>query len=357
MVTNLPAEARSKWLRVMEAKTPEEKIRAIQDFLSSVPKHKGTENLVYWAKRRLAELREEAEKQRKKSKGGGISFFLEKEGAGQVLLLGRQDLKNSLMRSLTNVKAEPRDLPVPAMTYYEDVAIQLVNPPQLILDSRLIVSKILGLVRNADSILFVVEDRDEFTKMKEFLENNNIILGRPKGRVVVERSRSSKEGIRIVMMGKLVGTDENEVKHYLESFGIKSAIVKILGEVTLDDVEKSLFEAISFKPAVVASQNSFSFPQVPVVQLDKLDDLRRELFVSLDIIRVYTKEPLEEPTKDPMIMKRGSTVLDVAKKLHSALSENFKYARVWGKSAKFPGQRVGEDHVLEDKDIVEIHTK
>jgi Predicted GTPase len=159
------------------------------------------------------------------------------------------------------------------------------------------------------------------------------------------------------MMGKLVGTDENEVKHYLESFGIKSAIVKILGEVTLDDVEKSLFEAISFKPAVVASQNSFSFPQVPVVQLDKLDDLRRELFVSLDIIRVYTKEPLEEPTKDPMIMKRGSTVLDVAKKLHSALSENFKYARVWGKSAKFPGQRVGEDHVLEDKDIVEIHTK
>jgi len=88
-----------------------------------------------------------------------------------------------------------------------------------------------------------------------------------------------------------------------------------------------------------------------------LDDLRRELFVSLDIIRVYTKEPLEEPTKDPMIMKRGSTVLDVAKKLHSALSENFKYARVWGKSAKFPGQRVGEDHVLEDKDIVEIHTK
>jgi len=89
LVTNLPAEARSKWLRVMEAKTPEEKIRAIQDFLSSVPKHKGTENLVYWAKRRLAELREEAEKQRKKSKGGGISFFLEKEGAGQVLLLGR----------------------------------------------------------------------------------------------------------------------------------------------------------------------------------------------------------------------------------------------------------------------------
>lgn len=75
MVTNLPAEAKTKWLRVMDAKTPEEKIKAIQDFLSSVPKHKGTENLVYWAKRRLSELREESEKQRRKSKAGGLSFF------------------------------------------------------------------------------------------------------------------------------------------------------------------------------------------------------------------------------------------------------------------------------------------
>jgi Predicted GTPase len=63
----------------MEAKTPEEKIRAIQDFLSSVPKHKGTENLVYWAKRRLAELREEAEKQRKKSKGEASPFSLRRK--------------------------------------------------------------------------------------------------------------------------------------------------------------------------------------------------------------------------------------------------------------------------------------
>jgi len=67
MVTNLPAEAKVKWLRVMDAKTTDEKIRAIQDFLSSVPKHKGTENLVYWARRRLAELREETEKQKGKN--------------------------------------------------------------------------------------------------------------------------------------------------------------------------------------------------------------------------------------------------------------------------------------------------
>ncbi|QKR00500.1 TGS domain-containing protein [Metallosphaera tengchongensis] len=357
MVTNLPAEAKTKWLRVMDAKTPEEKIKAIQDFLSSVPKHKGTENLVYWAKRRLSELREESEKQRKKSKGGGLSFFLEKEGAGQILLLGRQDLRNFVMKRLTNVKTEPRDYPVPGMMVYEDALIQLVNPPQIILDSRLIVSKLLGLARNADSLLFAVEDKEEFLKMKEFLENNNVILGKPKGKVVIERFRSSKEGLRIVLLGKFSGTSEEEVRKYLQDFGIKSAIVKVIGEVTLDDVEKSLFEAITFKPAVVASIKPFEAQDIRVVHIEDLDSLRRELFLSLDVIRVYTKEPMEEPTTDPMFMRRGSTVIDVAQKLHSALSENFKYARVWGKSARFPGQRVGEDHVLEDKDIVEIHVK
>lgn len=77
----------------------------------------------------------------------------------------------------------------------------------------------------------------------------------------------------------------------------------------------------------------------------------------LEVIRIYTKEPGEESTKDPLILKKGSTVLDVARKLHSSLAENFRYARVWGKSVKFQGQKVGPSHVLEDKDIVEIHAK
>ncbi|AEE95053.1 TGS domain protein [Acidianus hospitalis W1] len=354
MVTNLPAEAKAKWLKVMDAKTPEEKIKAIQDFLSSVPKHKGTENLVYWARRRLAELREESERQRKK-KSGSFSFFVEKEGAGQIIVLGREELKNPLVRKITNVKQDPKDFPIPAMTYYEDVGIQLVNPPPVILDSKLIVSKIIGLIRNTDGLLFVVEDKNEFLKFKEFLESNNILLGKPKGKVIIEKLRSGKEGIRIILLGKLVNTDENEIRKYLQDFGLKSAIVKIIGEVSLDDVEKSIFETVSYKPAVVVSLNPFDYPAIPVIT--KIDNLPKYLFDSLDIIRVYTKEPGEEPSKDPLILKRGSTVLDVAKKLHSSLYENFKYARIWGKSAKFPGQKVGEDHVLEDKDIVEIHTK
>jgi len=139
LVTNLPAEAKAKWLKYMEAKTTEEKIKALEEFLSAVPKHKGTENLVYWAKRRLAELKEEAELQKRKSRasGRGPQFIIEKEGAGQVLLVGDYELRRELMVKLTGVTQEPETAPVPGMTYYEDVPIQLVNPPPFSLESRL----------------------------------------------------------------------------------------------------------------------------------------------------------------------------------------------------------------------------
>ncbi len=353
MVTNLPAEAKAKWMKVMDAKTPEEKIKAIQDFLSYVPKHKGTENLVYWAKRRLSELKEEAEKE--KRKGGGkrsFSIFVEKAGAGQIVLLGDAFMRTELLRSLTNVKSIPRDVPVPGMAVFEDIKLQLVNPPLTVPLSR-----IVGLARNADAIVIIANDPQEYESIKKFLEDNNVLLKRPKGKVILERSRYGNSGIRIVNLGKIVDSSESEIRKYLEGFGIRSAIVRILGEITIDDVEKAIFESVTFKPGVLVSQIPFRSDILSISFDEAKKILPKILFENLDVIRVYTKEPGENATGDPLIMKRGSTVMDVARRLHSSLAEGMKYARVWGKSVKFPGQKVGGDHVLEDKDIIEIHAK
>ncbi|WP_338603583.1 TGS domain-containing protein [Sulfolobus tengchongensis] len=351
MVTNLPAEAKAKWLKVMDAKTPEEKLQALQEFLKEVPKHKGTENLVYWARRRMAELREEVEV-RKTKKSSGFSLFIEKEGAGQVILLGDVFLRSFIMRKLTNVRQEFNDLPVPGMVRYEDVQIQLVNPPK-----NLPISKTIGLIRNADEIVIAVNSEEELSFIRNILENNNILLRKPKGRVIIERTRYGISGIRIINFGKLVDTDEKTVREYIESFGIKTAIVKIIGEVTLDDIEKSIFEAVSYKPTIVVAKDKINTSELPILTANEIDKLPKLLFDMLEVIRIYTKEPGEDPTTDPLILKKGSTVIDVAKKLHSSLAENFKYARVWGKSVKFQGQKVGPSHVLEDGDIVEIHIK
>ena len=359
MVTNLPAEAKAKWLKYMDAKTSEEKIKALQEFLSAVPKHKGTENLVYWAKRRLAELKEEAELEKRKSSslGKGLQFFVVKEGAGQIVLIGNNELKNKLMRVLTNVKTDPKDLPVPGMMQYNDVKIQLINPPPIIFEAKALVGKVIGLVKNADSLLIVIKNKEEFMNIKDFLENNGVYLRKPRGKVIIDRSRHGRDGIRIVVLGKLIDTNENEVRNYLESFGIKNALVKIMGEVSLDDIEKEVFEAAVYKLGVVATVEPFELPDISVVNINDIGKLKEALFKSLDIIRIYTKEPGEKPTSEPLAVKRGTTVIEVARKLHNELAENFKYARVWGKSVKFPGQKVGPDYVLEDGDIIEIHTK
>ncbi|MFN4046490.1 MAG: TGS domain-containing protein, partial [Acidilobaceae archaeon] len=80
------------------------------------------------------------------------------------------------------------------------------------------------------------------------------------------------------------------------------------------------------------------------------------VFKMLDVIRVYTKSPNKEPDPRPLVVKRGTTVIEVAEMVHERLASSFKYAKIWGKSVKFPGQRVGSDHVVEDGDIVEIHS-
>ncbi|MEM3513524.1 MAG: TGS domain-containing protein [Thermoplasmata archaeon] len=89
-----------------------------------------------------------------------------------------------------------------------------------------------------------------------------------------------------------------------------------------------------------------------------LERLGEILFRTLDVIRVYTKEPsAKEFSKKPFILKRGATVYDLAKNIHSDFSKNFSYAKVWARRLVFSPQKVGSSFVLEDGDIVEIHLK
>jgi ribosome-interacting GTPase 1 len=152
-------------------------------------------------------------------------------------------------------------------------------------------------------------------------------------------------------------------------------VVEVEGDVTLDDVESAIITSKVYKPAIVLVNKidlvdepgdvlkrlSNIIPgDVPIVPVSAerglgLETVGRMVFEKLDLIRVYTKSPNKEPDPKPLVVRRGVTVIEVAEMVHARLAKNFKYARVWGKSVKYPGQRVGGDHVLEDGDVVEIH--
>ena len=388
MPANLPAEAKAKLAKYSEAKTVEEKIKALEEFLAAVPKHKGTENLLLWARRRLAELREELERRRqKRSGGGGPKFFVEKSGAAQLVVIGPPNAgKSLLVQRLTGAKTHVADypfsttLPVPGMLPYQDIQFQLVDTPPLTDEAPQYVPRIVGLARQADGIILVVSLDDDpveqYESIRRILKEHGVLIEKPRGTVRV-RKGAGATGIQVMLRGKILDGTVADVEKLLNSYRIYSAIVEIEGEVTLDEIEEAIFKPIVWRPTLVLA-NKVDLPgaaaryrrlyehlkgrKIALMPVSaktgfNLDKIGEVVFKMLGIIRVYTKQPNGDVSKTPLILPRGATVIEAARKIHSDLAKYFTYAKVWGPSAKYPGERVGPDHVLEDGDIVEIHSK
>jgi len=384
MPANLPAEAKAKWRKYLEARTPEEKLKALQEFLSAVPKHKGTEKLISQIRHKIAVLRKEIEESKKRRKGKGPKLFVEKEGDIQIVIIGFPNSgKSSLMSKITNAKTEVSEIPyttkkpVPGMVVYKDVYIQLIDTPSLTEDpnkSTSIDRQVATLIRNADGVIIVLDAYsdpvNQFYLIEEKLRNLNIIFKKPKGFVKIERKRSG--GIMIIGYCKKFTRDE--VVELLKSYGIHHAVIKIIGEVSLDDIENALFESTVYKPAVIVvnkseilSKKEREFisknigPACPLffisclannVNIEKVWDTLMKL---LDINRIYLKEPGKPPSKRPLVVKGSIKVSELVEMIPSLSSRKVRYAKVWSSRLPFSPQKVGLDFSLGDGDIVEIH--
>jgi len=391
MPANLPAEAKHKWREASLARRPEEKIEKLQEFLSLVPKHKGTENLRAQVKRKIATLRREtAEKKRKKIGGGGPKSFVEKEGDAQIVILGPTNVgRSSLLARLTNAKVEVSSYPyttkepTPGMFQHQDLQFQVVEAPALMEGSAgggAWGLQTLATARNADGLLLVIDlsekPIEQFHLISRELEKARILTRKPKAKVEIERKHAGA-GFRLVVLGLLVGYTSREVEQLLNSYGIRDATVKIQGEASIDDVEDAIFEGTAYRPAIIVA-NKADTPNaaqklehlkslvgeqlviLPVSCKDKsgLERLGAEIFEMLDIIRIYTKEPNERaPSKKPFTIRKGSTVLELAKQIHSDFYKQFSHAKVWSKRLRFSPQKVGGAFTLKDGDAVEIHMK
>ncbi len=381
MPTNLPAEAKAKLAKYREARTHEEKIKALEEAISCIPHHKHTEKMLRQLKKKLAQLRRELE--HKPVRGGRRDeCSVEKEGAAQVVLVGATNSgKSSLLARLTNVTPEIADYPmttrkaVPGMMVYEDVEMQVVELPAILTETfeeTSIAYKSLSIAKNADLIMVVLDASnrplEQFRKIVEMLEDVGIALKKAQTKVILEKKDSG--GIRFVTFGKFHGTVD-DVKKLLESVGIRNAVVKIIGDATIEDIEEQVvYEFVYKKGLVVLNKCDIKLESsskveelsaqlgIPLVKVSAkegrgLDELKRLIFENLGLIRVYTQKDGVVAHK-PIVVPSGTTVSQLAYLIHKELAEGFRYAKVWGKSVKIQGQKVGADHVLQDKDLVEI---
>jgi len=389
MPANLTAEAKAKWSKAISARNPQEKIQALQEFLSSFPKHKGNERLRGQVKRKIANLRAELEERRAHKGRSSRQLLIEKQGVAQIVILGLTNVgKSSLLSAVTAAKPLVASYeyttqePVQGMLQFEDIQFQLIEAPAIRpeLSSRSNFENV-DFELNANAMMLVVDlSRDSCAQLSillDVLDKAGISTERPKSSVEILKGKSAS-GIQIAVFGKLTDCTAQDAAKLLEQYRIRNALVRVYGNVGIDDLEDAILEsAATFKPSIlIANKVDVEGAKNELERLktcnrgrmrilatscktgEGLAGLGASLFEMLEIVRIYTKEPSQrEPSKDAIVLRKRATVGELAKQIHSDLFRNFKYAKIWGPSARFNGEKVGINHILMDQDAVEIHAK
>jgi len=312
-----------RWFR--EATTNDEKILALEQMLAVMPKHKGTDHLKADLRKKLSKLKDAATQ--KKTSSHADVFYVPRSGAGQVVLIGTPNSgKSTIVEALTNAKVNVADFPfatgapVPGMAQFEDIQIQLIDMPPVTAD--FIAPGQVGTYRNCDLIAIAIDLSADVTEQMniclDFLESRNLLLDD-------QTPSADSQGNRLAKPVVCICT--------------KADIAK-------PDALKTLKEACRYP---------LEFVEVSATTTPGLDKLPAAFFKLLNIIRIYSKRPGKKPDmKDPFTLPAGSTVIDLARAIHRDLAEKLKYARIWG-TGVYDGQNTQRNHVLNDKDIIELH--
>jgi ribosome-interacting GTPase 1 len=387
MPINLSHEAMAAKEKYENAETLSDKIRTLQEYLSLIPDHKGTDNLRQTLKTKLSKLKAESDEARLRRKGTGVQFHLKKEGDAQVVLVGLSSSgKSSMLAALTSAKPEigvPTSVLTPGMIDYEGVQIQAVEVPAIFKDASQSVMgrQALGAVRNADLVILIIDlmrdPLDQLTLILNEFEQTGIKLNRTPP--PVEIKKTGVGGIQII--GDIhLENERQDVVQLLFSHGIHNAVVTISGKIRLEDIVESLDRSIAYlngiivctKGDVKGSAENFDrlknspiskrFPLIVPTSVMNDDGMKNvktlppKIFHTLGLIRVYTKDE-KGVAKRPIVVRKNTTVENLTKMLHKDFFQHFRHAKVWGTSVKHSGSQVGLTHTLEDADVIQVYIK
>lgn len=322
MPANLSPDFKAAEERFRQAETTEEKVMALQEMLSTIPKHKGTEKMQADIKKRLAKLKTEAQRKSKGSKKKP-SYIIDRQGAGQIALVGPPNSgKSSLLAAMSGASPEiapypfTTRMPQPGMVRYENVQIQLLDYPPL--STEFMPPWLLSTLRAADALLIVFDLEDD-----DVLEHYEMVMGILKeGRMEPVAEEAGPVQRRVLVVAQKADSEHAHVH------------LELLQEV-LDP--------------------SLPFLTVSAHTGENLDVLRRKIFLLLEKVRIYTKTPGKKADfKAPFVVKRGTTVIEAAAVVHNDIARSLKFARIWGEST-YDGQMVQRDYVLQDEDVIEFH--
>ena len=356
----------------------EEQIKELEEQLSKTKYNKATEGHIGKIKAKIAKLTQEDEK-RKSAKGNTKGFYVKKAGNATVALVGFPSVgKSTLLNRLTGAKSEvgayhftTLDV-VPGVMEYNHAKIQILDMPGLIKDASRGKGRgreVIAAARSADVILLVVDvfNPDISVLFKE-LWNAAIRLNQTRPDVTITGGDSG--GIIVKPTLKLTKITPEIIKDMTAAYGHVNATVVVREDINVEQMLDVLAGNRVYIKAIMAINkvdianegqlekalelnNVYKCFPVSAATGMGMEEMKQGLYDTIDMIRIFLKPQGQEADMDvPLIVKRGNTVGDVCELIHRDFRNNFRYAMVWGKSAKFPGQTVGMDHVLMDEDVL-----
>ncbi|MHA1913631.1 MAG: TGS domain-containing protein [Promethearchaeota archaeon] len=396
MSSNIGPEARAAYTRYLDAGSIELKIKCLEEFISLIPKHKATEKIVALNKSRLAKLRREQEKRRlrlKTTQKVVSPFSIKKEGI-QIILISSFYTpgtgKTSILSYLTGAAREKvgkyTALPEIGIYQYNKIRFQIVEMPSIMKGASEGIGngkEILAQIRSCDLICICIDlsrnIEEQMSLLSSELTKADVRMNQPPPPLNIQKTGSNK--IQVLYLTKAAKKVEEmeefteKIKEVIRANGIRNAIVKISGHISLDDVVDTLTPSVVYKQAMIIAtkgdlpyteeifkklkqEYSDKFPLIIGTSMHKgtfPSDFGTLILKYLRKIKIYTMSSAGDIADKPLIMDENSTIKDAAIKIHKSFYESFEHAVVIRKEDRQKRKKVGLDYVLRDNDVIEIH--
>jgi small GTP-binding protein len=360
--------------------TIEEQIKEIEEEIRNTPYNKASQHHIGKLKAKLARLQDELDK-RKAKKGDIRGYGVKKSGHATVALVGLPSVgKSTLLNELTDAESEVAAYSfttlkvIPGVMHYRGAVIQILDLPGLVSGAakgRGRGREVLSVVRSADLIILMVDIYNNNAEiLVEELHKGGVRLNQVPPDITIKRK--DRGGLSISSTVKFTKIAEETALAIMREYGLVNADVLIREDITEERLIDAMAGNRTYIPCLVVLNKidlakgdgeqkvMRNLDDIPVISISAmegagLDGLRDEIYKRLDFISIYMKpQGRKVDKKEPLVIKNGANVGDVCDFIHRTFRRRFRYANVWGESAKFPGQTVGLRHELADQDVLTI---